>query len=118
MQSLSWSLLINRAKCVQNWYNKNDKEPLNHLVIIVECIKENCSSQSPDKDTEHQLQKVAFLPVMEKPRHYPISWKRDTVAKFLSGPELTLALIKEDSTDAVYACGSQVPILDLQVLPY
>ena len=118
MQSLSWSLLINRAKCVQNWYNKNNKEALNRLVIIVECIKENCSSQSPDKDTEYQLQKVAFLPVMEKPQRYPISWKRDTVAKFLSGPELTLALSKDDSTDAIYACGSQVPILDLQVLPY
>ena len=118
MQSLSWSLLIGRAKCVQNWYNENNKEALNRLVIIVECIKENCSSQSPDKDTEHQIQKVAFLPVMEKPQHYPISWKRDTVAKFLSGPELTLSSIKEDSTDAVYACGSQVPILDLQVFPY
>ena len=118
MQSLSWSLLIDRAKCVQKWYNGNNKEALNRLVVIIECIKENCSSQSPDKDTEHQLQKVAFLPVMEKPQHYPISWKRDTVAKFLSGPELTLASSKEDSTDAVYACGSQVPILDLQVLPY
>ena len=99
-------------------YNENSKEALNRLVIIVECIKENCSSQSPDKDTEHQIQKVAFLPVMEKPQHYPISWKADTVAKFLPGPELTLASSKEDTTDAVYACGSQVPILDLQVLPY
>ena len=118
MQSLSWSLLIDRAKCVQKWYNENNKEALNRLVIIVECIKENCSSQSPDKDTEHQLQKVAFLPVMEKPQYYPISWKRDAVAKFLSGPELTLTSSKEESTDAVYTCGSQVPILDLQVLPH
>ena len=118
MQSLSWTLLIERAKRVQMWYHENNKEALNRLVILIECIKENCSSQSPDKDTEHQLQKVAFLPVMQKPQHYPISWMGDTMAKFLSGPELTLVSSKDDSVNAVYACGSQVPLLDLQVLPY
>ena len=118
MQSLSWPLLIERAKRVQIWYHENNKEALNRLVILIECIKENCSSQSPDKDTEHQLQKIAFLPVMQKPQHYPISWMGDTMAKFLSGPELTLVSSKDDSVNAVYACGSQVPLLDLQVLPY
>ena len=118
MQFLSWTLLIERAKLVQIWYHENNKEALNRLVILIECIKENCSSQYPDKDTEHQLQKIAFLPVMQKPQHYPISWKGDTMAKFLSGPELTLVSSKEDSVNAVYACGSQVLLLDLQVLPY
>ena len=118
MQSLSWPLLIERAKLVQIWYHKNNKEALNRLVILIECIKENCSSQSPDNDTVHQLQKVAFLPVMERPQHYPISWKGDTMDKFLSGSELTVVSSKEDSINAVYACGSQVPLLDLQVLPY
>ena len=118
MQSLSWALVIERAKLVQIWYHENNKEALNRLIILIECIKENCSSQYPDKDTEHQLQKVAFLPVMQKPQHYPISWNGDTIAKFLSGPELTLVSSKEDSVNAVYACGSQVLLLDLQVLPY
>ena len=118
MQFLSWTLLIERAKLVQIWYHENNKEALNRLVILIECIKENCSSQYPDKDTEHQLQKIAFLPVMQKPQHYPISWKGDTMAKFLSGPELTLVSSKEDSVNAVYACGSQVLLLDLQVFPY
>ena len=118
MQSLSWPLLIDRAKCVQTWCHQNNKEALNKLVILMECIRDNCSTQSPDKVTECELQKVAFLPVMPKPQHYPINWKGDTVAKFLPGPELTLVSSKEDSVNAVYACGSQVPILDLQVLPY
>ena len=118
MQYLSWPLLIERAKLVQIWYQENNKEALNRLVILIECIKVNCSSQLPDKDTVHQLQKVAFLPVKQKPQHYPISWKGDTMAKFLSGSELALVSSKEDSINAVYACGSQVPLLDLQVLPY
>ena len=118
MQSLSWPLLIDRAKFVQTWYHQNSKEALNRLVILIECIRENCSTQSPDKVTECELQKVAFLPVMPKPQHYPINWKGDTVAKLLPGPELTLVSTKENNVNVVYACGSQVPILDLQVLPY
>ena len=55
---------------------------------------------------------------MQKPQHYPISWKGDEVGKLLSGPELILALSKEGSVNAIYACGSQVPLLDLQFLPY
>ena len=120
MQSLSWSLLIDRAKCVQTWYHQNSKETLNRLVILIECIRDNCSVQSPDKVdgvTECELQKIAFLPVMQKPQHYPISWKGD-IAKLLPGPELTLVSNKEDSVNAIYACGSQMPLLDLQVLPY
>ena len=121
MQSLSWPLLINRAKCVQTWYHQNNKEALNRLVILMECIRDNCSVQSSDKVdkvTEYELQKVAFLPAMPKPQHYPINWKGDTVAKLLPGPELTLVSNKENSVNVVYACGSQVPLLDLQVFPY
>ena len=118
MQTLSWPLLIDRAKCMMAWYYENNKEALNRLVILIECIKENCNSQSPDKDTERELQNAEFLPVMQKPRHYPINWKGDTVAKFLSGPHLILVSNKDDSVNAIYACGSQVPLLDLHILPY
>ena len=76
MQSLSWPLLIDRAKCVQTWYHQNNKEVLNRLVILIECIRDNCNVQSPDKIdkvSKCELQKIAFLPVMQKPQHYPIS---------------------------------------------
>ena len=115
MQSLSWTLLIERAKLVQIWYQENNKEALNRLVILIECIKENCSLQYPDKRVELDLQQISFLPVMDKPYNYPIKWKGDTISNLLSGPELTLT---SSSVNAVYACGSQVPIIDTQFLPH
>ena len=117
MKSLSWELIIDRAKCVQTWYNQNSKEALNRLVILMDCIKDNSSTEMPDGHTEQELQKIAFLPVMKKPNNYPISWKGDAVASLLSGPELIKVSQYIDSVNAMYACGSQVAILDTQFLP-
>ena len=118
MQSLSWTLVVNKAKCIQSWYDVSNKESLNCLVILIEWIKNNCISQPPDKSIELDLQQISFLPIMLKPCHYPIKWKGDTVSDLLSGPELTLASNRENSVNAVYACGSQVPIIDTQFLPH
>ena len=118
MQSLSWPLVVNRAKCVQSWYDVSNKESLNRLVILFECIKNNHSSQPPDKTIELDLQQISFLPVMRKPPHYPIKWKGDKASDLLPGPELTIASNRESSVNAVYACGSQVLIIDTQFLPH
>ena len=119
MKSLSWTLIIDRASCVQEWYNENQKEALNRLrlVILFDCIKENCNSNLPDRSIEQQLQKVSFLPVMQKPQHYPIKWKGDSFANFLPGPEITKVSDKENSVNAVYACGSQAAILNTKLMP-
>ena len=84
----------------------------------MDCIKDNSSTEMPDGQTEQELQKICFLPVMKKPNNYPISWKGDAVASLLSGPELIKVSQDVTSVNAVYACGSQVAILDTQFLPY
>ena len=116
MQSLSWSLIIDRAKCVQNWYNEDNKEALDSLAIIIECINKKYCSEKPSKAALLNLQQIKFLPVMQKPQYYPIKWKGDTVSNLLSGPELTST--RDNNVSAVYACGSQVPIIDTQFLPH
>jgi len=118
MESLSWTLVIDRANCVQEWYNENEKEALNRLVILLDCIKEMCSSELPDSNIGHNLQEIPFLPVMQKPQHYPIGWKGDSVANFLPGPELTKISDKENCVNVVNACGSQIPILNPKFIPH
>ena len=117
MQSLSWQLIVDRAKCVHNWHNENSKEALNRLVILLDCIRDNSSAEMPDRQIQQELQRIAFLPVMSKPKDYPTVWKGDTVASLLSGPELIKVSQGVTSVNAVYACGSQVAILDTQFLP-
>ena len=118
MKSLSWTLVIDRASCVQKWYNENKNEALNRLVILFDCIKENCSSDLPDRSIEQQLQKISFLPVKQKPQHYPLKWKGDSFDNFLPGKQLTKVSDKENSINAINVCGSQVAILNTKFLPY
>ena len=118
MQSLSWQLIIDRAKCVHNWHNEDSSEALNRVVILLDCIRDNSSVEMLDRQDQLELQKIAFLPVMKKPKDYPISWTGDAVTSLLSGPELIKVSQDVTSVNAVYACGSQVAILDTQFLPY
>ena len=117
MTSLSWTLIINRAKRVPDWYEENSEEALSCLTVLINSINENCNKKY-DKSIERKLQSIAFLPVMKKPDNYPISWKGESLANFLSGPELTMVSKGKDKTNAIYACGSQVPILDTQFMSY
>ena len=117
MKSLNWTLLIDQAKLMPDWYEENSEEALNRLTVLIDCIKENCSyCKKLDKPIEHKLQNIVFLPVMKKPDNYPINWKGKT--KFLTGPELTSLSKGKDKVSAIYACGSQVSILDTQFMSY
>ena len=115
MKFLSWTLLIDRAKFVPNWYEVNSEEALNRLTVLIDCIKDNCNKKL-DKSIERKLQNLVFLPVMKKPDNYPINWKGK--ANFLTGPELTAVFKGKDKVSAIYACGSQVPILDTQFMSH
>jgi len=115
MKSLNWTLLIDRAKLMPDWYEENSEEALNRLTVLIDCIKENCSyCKKLDKPIERKLQNIVFLPVMKKPDNYPINWKGKT--NFLTGPELTSVSKGKDKVSAIYACGSQVSILDTQFM--
>ena len=116
MTSLSWELVIDRARCVEEWYNENAEKALKRLVVLVECIKDNSSECLPQKSVTHELQQIPFLPTMKKPEIYPIKWKADSMSHLLCGPELLKALYGENNINAVYACGSHVPILDTHYL--
>ena len=117
MMWLPWERVISRAKCVQSWYEINVKDGLDCLLVLIECIEKK-SKSDPSKSVKQELQSVPFLPVMQKPENYPISWKGDSLSGCLmSGPKLIKVSEKTFSINAIYACGSQVAILDTQFLP-
>ena len=118
MQVLSWEMVIDRAKCVQNWYDRNSNDALDRLIVLIECIGKNSADSFMylNKCISNELQKIPFLPVMQKPQSYPITWKGDSFAgHLLPGPDLKVS-DSYQSVNAVYACGSQVAILDTHFL--
>ena len=61
MQSLSWKLIIDRAKCVYNWHNDNSKEALNRLVTLMDCIRDNSRDKMPDKEIHKKYKELHFF---------------------------------------------------------
>ena len=112
--SLPWKLVVDRAKHVQIRFAECCNEYYDYLTILIECMKENLKSSSPPVAIKNELQKLPFLPVMQRPNYYPIRWKGDSHT-FLCGSKLKKQMERQNSANAVYACGSQVFILDTQV---
>ena len=105
MQSLPWELVIDRAK---KFHKEKSHKGCDYLNTLIECIEENVN-QGISHSVKIELQKVAFLPVMQKPPDYMLDWKGDSSPQLLCGPELTKL---SEKNNAIYACGSQVAILD------
>ena len=111
MQSLPWELVIDRARKMRHLFKENFLKGFDYLNTLLECIKENLR-QEVSPAIKNELQKVAFLPVMKKPPDYLMDWKGDSELLLLCGPKLTKCTEGNDTINAVYACGSQVAILD------
>ena len=75
METLPWKLVVDRAKYVQSRFEEDYSECYNYLAILIGCIKENLNDNNPPVAIKNELQRIPFLPVMQKPKHYPISWK-------------------------------------------
>ena len=118
MQSLPWKLVVDRAKHMQSRFKENRGECYKYLALLIGCIKENLNDNNPPIAIKNELQRIPFLPVLQKPKDYPISWKGDSNA-ILSGSYLKKHTEKTNSVNAVYACGSQVCIIDTKmILPF
>ena len=118
MQSLPWKMIIDRAKNLQKII-QSQEEKVTYLNVLVSCIKENLSKSSvPSNEDKSTLQKIPFLPVMQKPTNYLLNWKGNSIL-FSCGPKLTKhvdSLFAINAINGIYACGSQIFILDTNII--
>ena len=113
---LPWHLVVDRAKCMQNLFKEDQTKSFEYLATLLECIKENVCNEVLCNDSLvfNELKTIAFLPVMKKPINYPLPWKGDP-SKLACGTKLTIATrYNTDSVNPIYACGSQVSVLDTE----
>ena len=113
MTTLSWEMIVDRAKLMRRWHMENHERAHNYLTILIDCVVNTLRIHSCPHETRNELQTVAFLPPMPKPKHYPIQWKGDS-SDLLCGRDLTKCQAYHINT--AYACGSQVAIFDPQPL--
>ena len=117
MQILSWKMVIDRAKCIQTWYERDRDKAIDRLLVLFDCIENILKDERLKKLINNELQSIPILPAMQKPKHYPISWKGDLFEScLLAGTKLTKVQESKHSISVVYACGSQTPIFDVNVI--
>ena len=92
--TLNWVLIIDRAQSVEALMGRNQMKALERVRLIVKTLSGSVDGKPPSSGTT--IDSVKFLPVMRKPKHYPLSWYGDG-CKLLSGRQLVLSEVYIDS---------------------
>ena len=106
---LPWNMLTERAKTIHKLYTKDRHKALERVRLLIKCIKNNISNDSEidnplvEVDTQ-ELATTNFLPVMQKPSVYPLTWYGDSY-DLLSPCELL------HGEHNVLLAGSEAPII-------
>ena len=87
-ESVPWPLLIECAKGIEELLKtkKTRTKGLIRVQKILQCIQENIEWEGISEEAK-QLAKIRFLPVMSKPKAYPLFWKGEK-HQLLCGSEL------------------------------
>ena len=105
---MPWNMLLERAITVQEIYQFEQIKALERAKLIINCINQNLSIKQIGLvgavDCE-SFASVPFLPVMKRPKRYPLHWKGE-IYQLLSGKELLC-----NSEANVKLAGSQLPIV-------
>ncbi|XP_071110646.1 sacsin-like [Haliotis cracherodii] len=91
---LPWNAIIGRIETVQDLSLEDNTRAEKRCLYILQYINEYDSStrgrrfHKCGEDARQQISTMAFLPVMQKPRDWPFTWKGDTVSVFSTPVQL------------------------------
>ena len=101
---MPWDMLVERATTIQKLYEIEPIKALERAELIIECINRNLIGLATEVDHK-SIASISFLPVMKKPKGYPLYWKGESY-KLLCGNEILC------NTEAnIRLAGSQLPIV-------
>ena len=84
--SLKWELVIDRAQSVEGLMKRDQLKALEHVKLLLSTISSDyVDGKPPTRGTT--IDSIKFLPVMKKPKDYPLPWYGDRY-QLLSGREL------------------------------
>ena len=104
---MPWDMLVERARTVEDLYQIKQVKALERAKLIIECINRNLLNQIGimNEVDSKGIESIPFLPVMRRPKSYPLHWKGESY-KLLSGKELLINTVAN-----IRLAGSQLPIV-------
>ena len=108
-QSISWTLVLERAGTVATLIEVDRLKALNRVKLILETIADPTRMSGDVPSTSATIDKIPFLPVMQKPDKYPLQWYGDK-HQLLCGNQLMLSGVYKPNPDYTKTriAGSQV----------
>ena len=85
--SIPWDYVVERALTVQTLMKSDSANAYHRIKYIIEAITSHTGSTEPN--TVPSLRSIDFLPVMKKPRDFPLKWPGDGIT-LSSGEEMML----------------------------
>ena len=110
-KSIPLSKLEERASGIAELHEADSVVAMGRTQLIIECLvnQDKQGDITPEKCS--RLSQIAFLPVMEKPRDYPLQWKGDK-EKLYSGCELIKHGMHSSDMTNISLTGSQLLFVD------
>jgi sacsin len=107
---LKWDLVIDRAQSVEGLMKRDKIKALKRVQLIIKTLSNAVAGKPPTSGTT--IDTVKFLPVMKKPKGYPLPWYGESYT-LLAGNQLMLSelYLYSESTRLERICGSQVAFL-------
>ncbi len=108
-KTIPYGMLVERAKTVCCIYKSNKKKAMNRVKhIVMSCTK------TEEKESDLDLSSVPFLPVLQKPKKYILSWKGEGDGEVLMcGKNLMI-----ESPTNIDLAGSQVAFVGDRDIDY
>ena len=89
-QSISWTLVLERARTVATLIEVDRLKALNRVKLILETISDPTRMSGNPSSGSATIDKIPFLPVMKKLNEYPLQWYGDK-HQLLCGNQLMLS---------------------------
>ena len=106
--SLPYTDVVERAKTIESLHYRDKCKAVARIRLLLKTIEFHVNNDGGD--TETKLDSIPFLPVLAKPRDYPLAWAGDGY-QLMAGKHLMVCNVYGNENSGTIA-GSQVPFVD------
>ena len=110
-EKIPWSYIIERAETVQSLVISSPTKGYNRVKLIIEAITSH--TEGKPSDLSPSFDSIAFLPVLEKPSDFPLSWPGEGLSlscgkkMMRAGPRLRNSNVSIAGSQAVFLCEAE-----------
>ena len=110
---LPWSDLLERAESIQKLNSLNNREALTRITVLLSFMEKKLIRQEkPSPQISARLLNTKFLPILQKPREFPLPWKGE---ELVENSQVLLAPNEAFLEEKKYLVCCTVPLIGVSI---